>query len=252
MKIRKRSKASCVGVLSGVAALSLLAMAMVFPEVDGAFAADPTCKESKDAEGDLPICEQKTGNIGVNFEVKDIAESDDYEVGTDNLLVQFTVNPYIQLDMANPKIETTAQMGSGSAKVKGYTPFSVRTNSSSGFAVYVTTTDALLKMKAPGVTDEERVISPLTGESALDDFTANSWGYSVTEAGTDATTYRGVTTATADDKTSAYGKDGFSKDPANLQLNFGAKVSDTLPSGTYQTTVTVSAVISSAEVANLP
>lgn len=248
MKIRKRSKASCVGVLSGVAALSLLAMAMVFPEVDGAFAADPTCTESGKAEGDLPVCEQKTGNIGVNFEVKDIAESDDYEVGTENLLVQFTVNPYIQLDMASPKIETTAVMSNGSAEVEGSTPFSVRTNSSSGFDVYVTATDALLK--ASGISGEDKVISPLTDKSALGGFAANSWGYSVTKQDEDATTYYGVITNQGN---SAYDKQHtFSKDPTNLQLNFGAKVSDTLPSGTYQTTVTVSAVISSAEVANIP
>lgn len=252
MKIRKRSKASCVGVLSGVAALSLLAMAMVFPEVDGAFAADPTCKESQNAEGDLPVCEQKTGNIGVNFEVKELAEGggnpDGIELKTGNLNVNFTVNPYIQLDMANPNITTTAVMSNGSADVKGSTPFSVRTNSSSGFDVYVTATDALLK--ASGISGEDKVISPLTDKSALGGFAANSWGYSVTKQDEDATTYYGVITNQGN---SAYDKQHtFSKDPTNLQLNFGAKVSDTLPSGTYQTTVTISAVISSAEIPNIP
>lgn len=228
MKLNTKTKYSCVGFASSAAALGLVAMAMVCPGMDGAFAADPTTH---------------TGDMTVGFNVLEPQEG--VELFTGNLNVSFTVNPYIEISqnpqdvavtVANPDFNGQTQSAS--------TPFAVRTNSSTGFDVYVTATNKLLQSADATNT---AAISPIAASgTALASFANNTWGYAVTTAGGAVSSYKSI-----NDTNKAYGQSGFSSTATNLSLNFGAKVDATLPVDTYSTQVTVSAVLSGAEVANI-
>ncbi len=228
MKLNTKTKYGCVGFASSAAALGLVAMAMICPGVDGAFAADETTESN---------------NLTVGFDVR--APQENVELFTGNLNVSFTVNPYIEISQNPQDVAITAAGPTSDGLTQtGSTPFAVRTNSSTGFDVYVTADNNLL---SPTDASNPAAINPIAASNtALTAFGKNTWGYSVTDSGTNATTYRTIT-----DKTKAYAKSGFSSTATNLQLNFGTKVDDTLPSDTYSTTVKVSAVLSGAEVANL-
>lgn len=228
MKLNTKTKYGFVGVASSVATFGLVAMAMICPGVDGAFAADDTTK---------------TADLTVGFDVK--APQENVELFTGNLNVSFTVNPYIEISQSPQDVAVTAAGPTSDGVTQtGSTPFAVRTNSSTGFDVYVEADNTLL---SPADSTNQAAISPIAASNlALSAFGKNTWGYSVTDSGTAATNYRTIT-----DKTKAYSKSVFSANATNLQLNFGTKVDDTLPSDTYSTTVKVSAVLSGAEVANL-
>lgn len=229
MKLNTKTKSGFVGCASGAMALSLVAMAMLCPGVDGVFAADSTHEQ----------------NLTVGFEVKDAATSGDYEVETGNLNVSFVVNPFIEISQAPQDVAVNAGTPTSAGVTQtGSTPFAVRTNSSTGFDVYVSADNKLL---SPADSTNTAAINPITASNtALTAFGANTWGYAVTASGTNPSTYR-----TINDNTKAYSTSSFSSTATNLQLNFGTKVNDTLPADTYSTTVKVSAVLSGAEVANL-
>lgn len=229
MKLNTKTKYGCVGFASSAAVLSLVAMAMIYPGVDGAFAADEVTQ---------------TSDITVGFNVLEPQEGSELFKG--NLNVSFTVNPYIEISQ-NPQdvAITAASPTSGGLTQTGSTPFAVRTNSSTGFDVYVEADNTQLS-PADSVANPAAINPIATSNTALSAFGKNTWGYAVTASGTNASTYRTIT-----DNTKAYSKTGFSASATNLQLNFGTKVDDTLPSDTYSTTVKVSAVLSGAEVANL-
>lgn len=229
MKLNTKTKYGCVGFASTAAAFALIAMAMVCPGVDGVFAADVT----------------KEQNITVGFDVKDAATSGDYTVKEGSLNVGFTVNPYIEISQNPQDVSVTASNPTSTGTTQtGSTPFAVRTNSSSGFDVYVSADNNLL---SPADSSNPSAINPIAASNtALASFGKNTWGYAVTTSGTNPTSYRSIT-----DNTKAYGTSTFSSSATNLQLNFGTKVDDTLPSDTYSTTVKVSAVLSGAAVASL-
>lgn len=228
MKLNTKTKYSCVGFASSAAALGLVAMAVICPGVDGAFAADETTH---------------TENMTVGFNVLEPAEGSELFKG--NLNVSFTVNPYIEISQNPGNVAITAEAPTTDGKTAtGSTPFAVRTNSSSGFDVYVSATN---KQLSPTDASNPAAINPIdANNTALSAFGKNTWGYAVTNSGTAATNYR-----TINDSGKAYSKSSFSASATNLQLNFGTKVDDTLPSDTYSTTVTVSAVLSGAEVTAL-
>lgn len=229
MKLNTKTKSGFVGCASSAAALGLVAVAMLCPGVDGVFAADSTHEQ----------------NLTVGFEVKDAATGGDYTVQTGNLNVSFVVNPFIEISQNPGDVAVTAASPTSTGVTQtGSTPFAVRTNSSTGFDVYVSAENTLL---SPADGSNPAAISPIAASNtALASFGKNTWGYAVTANGTNPTSYR-----TINDNTKAYAKSGFSSTATNLQLNFGTKVDDTLPADTYSTTVKVSAVLSGAEVASL-
>ena len=231
MKLNTKTKSGFVGCASSAAALSLVAMAMLCPGVDGVFAADST---------------QEAGDITVGFNVQEVGSGDsDLLLKTGNLNVSFTVNPYIEISQNPTDVAVTADNPTASGVTKtGKTDFAVRTNSSTGFDVYVTADN---KQLSPADGSNTAAINPISASNTeLAKFGANTWGYAVTNRGTDPTAYRSI-----NDATKAYGLGTFSSTATNLQLNFGTKVTDTLPADTYSTTIKVSAVLSGAEVASL-
>lgn len=231
MKLNTKTKSGFVGCASSAAALSLVALAMLCPGVDGVFAADS----------------EHTGDITVGFDVQAVSEGDngDLLLKTSNLNVSFTVNPYIEISQNPQDVAVTAANPTSTGVTQtGSTPFAVRTNSSTGFDVYVSADNKLL---SPADSTNPAAINPIAASNtALASFSKNTWGYAVTANGTNPTSYRSI-----NDTTRAYYTTGFSSTATNLQLNFGTKVDDTLPSDTYSTTVKVSAVLSGAEVASL-
>ena len=239
MKLNTKTKSGFVGCASSAAALSLVAMAMLCPGVDGVFA--ESCPNGAET------CSTQPGDITVGFNVQAVSEGDngDLLLKTGNLNVSFTVNPYIEISQNPTDVAVTADNPTASGVTKtGKTDFAVRTNSSTGFDVYVTADNKLL---SPADSSNTAAINPISASNtALTAFGANTWGYAVTNRGTDPTTYRSI-----NDATKAYGLGTFSSTATNLQLNFGTKVTDTLPADTYSTTIKVSAVLSGAEVASL-
>ena len=126
----------------------------------------------------------------------------------------------------------TGEFASGSATL------SVSTNNSSGYALYLSAPDGnALKSLNPSTSATVAALSqPATSDS--DDFTSNSWGYNLGTSTPDASaTYQAVPLDQSQPQQTT-------EAPTNdtYTLTFGAKVDNTIPSGTYTSTVTISVV----------
>ena len=126
----------------------------------------------------------------------------------------------------------TGEFASGSATL------SVSTNNSSGYALYLSAPDGnALKSPNPDTSATVAALSqPATSDS--DDFTSNSWGYNLGTSTPDASaTYQAVPLDQSQPQQTT-------EAPTNdtYTLTFGAKVDNTMPSGTYTSTVTISVV----------
>ena len=135
----------------------------------------------------------------------------------------------------------TGEFASGSATL------SVSTNNSSGYALYLSAPDGnALKSLNPDTSATVAALSqPATSDS--DDFANNTWGYNLgTTAPDDSATYQAVPLDQSQPQQTT-------EAPTNdtYTLTFGAKVDNTMPSGTYTSTVTISVVANPAYVPNL-
>ena len=126
----------------------------------------------------------------------------------------------------------TGEFASGSATL------SVSTNNSSGYALYLSAPDGnALKSLNPDTSATVAALSqPATSDS--DDFANNTWGYNLGTSAPDASaTYQAVPLDQSQPQQTT-------EAPTNdtYTLTFGAKVDNTMPSGTYTSTVTISVV----------
>ena len=126
----------------------------------------------------------------------------------------------------------TGEFASGSATL------SVSTNNSSGYALYLSAPDGnALKSLNPDTSATVAALSqPATSDS--DDFANNTWGYNLGTTAPDASaTYQAVPLDQSQPQRTT-------EAPTNdtYTLTFGAKVDNTMPSGTYTSTVTISVV----------
>ena len=126
----------------------------------------------------------------------------------------------------------TGEFASGSATI------SVSTNNSSGYALYLSAPDGnALKSLNPDTSATVAALSqPATSDS--DDFANNTWGYNLGTTAPDASaTYQAVPLDQSQPQQTT-------EAPTNdtYTLTFGAKVDNTMPSGTYTSTVTISVV----------
>ena len=126
----------------------------------------------------------------------------------------------------------TGEFASGSATL------SVSTNNSSGYALYLSAPDGnALKSLNPDTSATVAALSqPATSDS--DDFANNTWGYNLGTSTPDASaTYQAVPLDQSQPQQTT-------EAPTNdtYTLTFGAKVDNTMPSGTYTSTVTISVV----------
>ena len=126
----------------------------------------------------------------------------------------------------------TGEFASGSATL------SVSTNNSSGYALYLSAPDGnALKSLNPDTSATVAALSqPATSDS--DGFANNTWGYNLGTSAPDASaTYQAVPLDQSQPQQTT-------EAPTNdtYTLTFGAKVDNTMPSGTYTSTVTISVV----------
>ena len=122
--------------------------------------------------------------------------------------------------------------------VSGSATLSVSTNNSSGYALYLSAPDGnALKSLNPDTSATVAALSqPATSDS--DDFANNTWGYNLgTTAPDTSATYQAVPLDQSQPQQTT-------EAPTNdtYTLTFGAKVDNTMPSGTYTSTVTISVV----------
>ena len=126
----------------------------------------------------------------------------------------------------------TGEFASGSATL------SISTNNSSGYALYLSAPDGnALKSLNPDTSATVAALSqPATSDS--DDFANNTWGYNLGTTTPDTSaTYQAVPLDQSQPQQTT-------EAPTNdtYTLTFGTKVDNTIPSGTYTSTVTISVV----------
>lgn len=125
----------------------------------------------------------------------------------------------------------------------------VTTNNPKGYSVYLNTADSTnaLTYTDPTFTGPQYEIAPLSGTTTAANFSANTWGYALTDdAATDATEYRPVPLST----TKIDSVNHFIAE-SQRNLTFAAKVDGNRPAGQYENHVMVSVIAHPSEVTNL-
>ena len=119
----------------------------------------------------------------------------------------------------------------------------VTTTDSGGYSLYFYASDGDNRLKPLNPANASVVVATAEGSAvALDDLANNTWGYSLGTSAPDAgTTYTGVPT---DNAAPVQTKDTSDTNSANdtYTLSLGAKVDNTIASGTYTNTLTVAVV----------
>ena len=163
-----------------------------------------------------------------------------------NLEVAATIKPTIAIttegadEFGNLEIEPDASadnMGTGTITVK------VSTNDPTGYSLYITTDTADNTLSQDGITERVRA---LTGETAVADFPENYWGYSIDGGDT----YYPVQPNTEnpavypDKLPTAQSAMTYDSTANNheTEVTIGARISASLPSGTYGNAVVFTAI----------
>ncbi len=195
-----------------------------------------------------PDDDKKTAEDNIDTEFKVQQNFNDFETRTE-FEFDFDVQEYIELATDSPDgnldISMTADDVSADSFTSDSAGFSVSTNSSNGFGLYVyAENDSTRNLRSADV-NNSHMIAPidLGGASSLPaaDFGANTWGYNISLAS--ATEVDGFLPVQARDQITApaYRFNG-PTDGTDFKLTCGTKIDYTMPIDTYATDVYVSAV----------
>jgi len=195
-----------------------------------------------------PDDEKKTDETNVDTEFKVQQKFDDFET-QDKVEFDFDVQEYIELSTDNPDGTLDISMAANDVSADSFTSdsagFSVSTNSTTGFGLYVyAENDSTRNLRSTDV-NNSRMIEPITLGDASSlpaaDFGANTWGYNISLAS--ATEVDGYLPVQARDQITApaYRFNG-PTDGTDFKLTCGTKIDYTMPIDTYATDMFVSAV----------
>lgn len=195
-----------------------------------------------------PDDDKKTAEDNIDTEFKVQQNFNDFETRTE-FEFDFDVQEYIELATDSPDgnldISMTADDVSADSFTSDSAGFSVSTNSSNGFGLYVyAENDSTRNLRSADV-NNSHMIAPidLGGASSLPaaNFGANTWGYNISLAS--ATEIDGFLPVQARDQITApaYRFNG-PTDGTDFKLTCGTKIDYTMPIDTYATDVYVSAV----------
>lgn len=208
---------------------------------DDTFEAEYTVKQSQDSE------EQTESTIfDTEFEVQQ--RYDDFETRSE-FEFDFNVQEYIELSTDSAEGNLNISMNAEDVSADNFTSdsagFTVSTNNSDGFGLYVyAENDSTRNLRSADV-NNSRMIEPITlGEATslpAADFGANTWGYNISLAS--ATDVDGFLPVQARDQisTPAFRFEG-PTEGTDFKLTCGTKVDYTMPIDTYATDVFVSAI----------
>ncbi len=138
--------------------------------------------------------------------------------------------------------------GSAGEFQNGSTKLTVSTNQIDGYQILMST-----EGDSADITniDAAGVIKSIVGSNiTTSDFATNSWGYSINPAGETASSYNAVPNTVTQIKHVTTGEVTAGR-ADEYDLNFGAKVNNTLPAGNYNKLITISVVTNPIDVNNL-
>lgn len=217
MNLNKHSKVRAVGLSCFLALTAVLGVA-VFCPFDG-------------NEGVYAAPIEKTGTFDIDFVLQ--------AVKTGTIDIDFLLAPLLSVSVDNLPANVTESVtptASGQT-ISKTTSFSVTSNSTAGYGVYVTGSSSDLNG-----TGSNKIVGTSATKTSLAGLDINTWGYNLTK-GTSVTpatlSYKKLATAkgTADDT-------GAVVTNQQYQLTFGAKVGYGTAADTYTNTVNVNVVAS--------
>lgn len=136
----------------------------------------------------------------------------------------------------SPAVNMTVTPSPDGSFTSGTANLKVSTNNSTGYSVYVSTSDESTAMRSIGLTSE---IKALAAPTVADNFVNNSWGYQFAKGDASDLTapFRGITQ-------NLYKAESAAANTAldEYSLSFGAKVDNTIAAGNYSNEVLVSVV----------
>ncbi len=147
------------------------------------------------------------------------------------------------------KIDVDIVPKSGGSTQTGDAILTISTNNRSGYSILMTTADGTSNLKNTKSDLSDNVIAPIAEKISLKNAANNTWGYNLTKgvvASSNETEFSGVPKNNQNIWSADEGSDA-----DKYTLSFGTKVDTTIPSGTYNNTVIVSAIAKPSQVTEL-
>lgn len=223
MNLNKHSKVRAVGLSCFAALTGLLGMAVFCPfnSYESTYAADIT----------------KTGTFDIDFVLQKVA--------TGNINIDFLLAPLLSISLDGLSSPATVTATPSGAAVSAQTGFTVTSNSTAGYGVWVHGNGST---NLVGTDSSSNTIPTLTADAAnLSSIPKGYWGFNLTE-GTSATAanLKYSPLPTSKGSTAVLSKTG-TVTAQNYKLTFGANVGWDKAPDTYTKDVTVQVVASGAQ-----
>ena len=150
---------------------------------------------------------------------------------------------YVSLSLGSMPAMDITPTGEGGSVGVSQASLKVSTTSNTGYKLYVSTLDHTTAMTSTDANQSAAIASTNTIATASN-LAPNTWGYTITDAVSDSTTYSPMpTTSTiAYDTAQASGEH---------YLSFAAKIDTSLPAGQYSNTVAISAIANPAVITGM-
>ena len=150
---------------------------------------------------------------------------------------------YVSLSLDSMPAMDITPTGEGGSVGVSQASLKVSTTSNTGYKLYVSTLDHTTAMTSTDANQSAAIASTNTIATASN-LAPNTWGYTITDAVSDSTTYSPMpTTSTiAYDTAQASGEH---------YLSFAAKIDTSLPAGQYSNTVAISAIANPAVITGM-
>ena len=150
---------------------------------------------------------------------------------------------YVSLSLGSMPAMDITPTGEGGSVGVSQASLKVSTTSNTGYKLYVSTLDHTTAMTSTD-TNQSAAIASTNTIATASNLAPNTWGYTITDAVSDSTTYSPMpTTSTiAYDTAQASGEH---------YLSFAAKIDTSLPAGQYSNTVAISAIANPAVITGM-
>ena len=150
---------------------------------------------------------------------------------------------YVSLSLDSMPAMDITPTGEGGSVGVSQASLKVSTTSNTGYKLYVSTLDHTTAMTSTA-TNQSATIASTNTIATASNLMPNTWGYTITDAVSDSTTYSPMpTTSTiAYDTAQASGEH---------YLSFAAKIDTSLPAGQYSNTVAISAIANPAVITGM-
>ena len=150
---------------------------------------------------------------------------------------------YVSLSLGSMPAMDITPTGEGGSVGVSQASLKVSTTSNTGYKLYVSTLDHTTAMTSTD-TNQSAAIASTNTIATASNLAPNTWGYTITDAVSDSTTYSPMptTSTVAYDTAQASGEH---------YLSFAAKIDTSLPAGQYSNTVAISAIANPAVITGM-